>query len=298
MDHLRKFLYISHMTNALQIRSYNLFGETDELADVLHVETIRSRSEQHDWELSPHRHARLHQVLFMASGGGSVELDGKAHDLPAPCFVNIPRGVVHGYQFAPETMGWVATLPSDLLDQSIRNGEGVRAPLDHACVQPLSQDLHAMAEALFREYHEQSFARAQMLRSLAGALTALVARYISEAEGGERHNFENPIFSRFETLVEQHFRSRRPLADYAKDLAVSPTHLNRIVHQATGQSASHLVTERMLREARRMLLYTSLSAAQIAYELGFSDPAHFSRVFTKGTGMPPRKFRSQIGEIT
>ena len=296
MDHLRNFLYISYMTDALQIRSYNLFGETDELADVLHVETIRSRSEQHDWELSPHRHARLHQILFMTSGGGKVDLDGKPNDLPAPCFVNIPRGVVHGYQFDPDTMGWVATLPSDLLDHSIRAGEGVHGPLDHPCVQPLPQELHSMAETLFREYHGQSFARAQMLRALAGALTALAARHIHEAEGKGRHTEGSPVFTRFETLVEQHFRSRRPLADYADDLAVSPTHLNRIVHQATGQSASHLVNERMLREARRMLLYTSLSAAQIAYELGFSDPAHFSRVFAKGTGMPPRRFRTRLGD--
>jgi AraC family transcriptional activator of pobA len=296
MDHARNFLYISNMSNALKIRSYNLFGETDELADVLHVETIRSRSEQHDWELSPHRHARLHQVLFMTSGGGTVELDGTDHNLPAPCFVNIPRGVVHGYRFEPETSGWVATFPSDLLDHSIRNGEGVRKPLEHACVKPLPTDLRAMAETLYREYHGQNFARAQLLRSLAGSLTALVARYIYEAEGQARTDAGNPIFSRFEILVETHFRTRRPLADYASDLAVSPTHLNRIVHQVTGQSASHLVNERMLREARRMLLYTSLSAAQIAYELGFSDPAHFSRVFTKGTGMPPRRFRTRLGE--
>lgn len=296
MDHPRKFLYISHMTNALQIRSYNLFGETDELADVLHVETIRSRSEQHDWELSPHRHARLHQVLFMTSGGGTVDLEGTSHPLPAPCFVNIPRGVVHGYQFEPDTSGWVATLPSDLLDHSIRNGEGVRKPLEHACVKPLPADLRTLAETLYQEYHGQSFARAQLLRSLAGSLTALVARHIHNALGRAQTDASNPIFSRFEALVEQHFRSRRPLADYASDLAVSPTHLNRIVHQVTGQSASHLVNERMLREARRMLLYTSLSAAQIAYELGFSDPAHFSRVFTKGTGMPPRRFRTQLGE--
>lgn len=295
MDHARKFLYISHMTSALQIRSYNLFGETDELADVLHVETIRSRSEQHDWQLSPHRHARLHQVLFMTSGGGVVDLDGEAHTLPAPCFVNIPRGVVHGYTFEPETSGWVVTLPSDLVDHCIRSGEGVRGPLDHACVLPLPPDLRSMAETLYQEYHGQNFARAQLLRSLAGTLTALVARHIHTAEGGDRQNGGNPIFSRFETLVEQHFRSRRPLAEYARDLAVSPTHLNRIVHQVTGQSASHLVNERMLREARRMLLYTSLSAAQIAYDLGFSDPAHFSRVFTKGTGMPPRAFRKQLG---
>ncbi len=294
MDQPRKFLYNSNMANVLQIRSYNLFGETDELADVLHVETIRSRSEQHDWELSPHRHARLHQVLFMTSGGGTVDLEGSPHALPAPCFVNIPRGVVHGYQFEPGTSGWVATLPSDLLDHSIRNGEGVRKPLEHPCVAPLAADLRAMAETLYKEYHSHNFARAQLLRSLAGSLSGLVARYIHNAEGSARTDASNPIFARFETLVEQHFRSRRPLSDYARDLAVSPTHLNRVVHQVTGESASHLVNERMLREARRMLLYTSLSAAQIAYELGFSDPAHFSRVFTKGTGMPPRRFRTQV----
>ena len=52
----------------------------------------------------------------------------------------------------------------------------------------------------------------------------------------------------------------------------------------------------MLREARRMLIYTNLTAAQIAYDLGFSDPAHFSRVFTKGTGTPPKLFRKMVSE--
>lgn len=296
MDHQSNFLYISNMSDPSHIRNYNLFGETEELADVLHVETIQSRSELHDWELRPHRHGRLHQILFLTEGGGTVEIDGSTHPLVDPCFVNVPRGVIHGYTFNPHSTGWVVTLTSDLLDHCLTEGEGVRTPLDHAAVHPLQSEARSLAEHLFREYHGQGFARAQILRSLAGALTALIARTIHLQSDARKGSRDNPLFQRFEALVERDFRTRRPLSDYASELAISPTHLNRIVHQSIGQSASRLISDRVLREARRMLIYTNLTAAQIAYELGFSDPAHFSRVFARGTGRPPRSFRLELTE--
>ena len=58
-----------------RIESYNLFGESDDLPDVVHCETIAARSVKHDWELTPHRHARLHQVLLVARGGGRGTLE-------------------------------------------------------------------------------------------------------------------------------------------------------------------------------------------------------------------------------
>lgn len=282
------------MLSTSPIRNYNLFGETAELADVLHVETIRARSAQHDWRLKPHRHARLHQLLFVTHGGGVVEIDGSKQPLHAPCFVNLPRGVIHGFSFEPETNGWVVTLTSDLLDHFMLESEGVRTPLERPVVMPLPAPLRRLAQHLFDEYHSQSFARAQLLRSLAGALTALTARSIYDADNANQPTQGNPLFARFEEMIERDFRKRRPLADYARELAISPTHLNRISHQSTGQAASRLINDRMLREARRMLIYTNLSAAQIAYDLGFSDPAHFSRVFAKGTGVAPKIFRQRI----
>ncbi|WP_291730144.1 helix-turn-helix domain-containing protein [Leisingera sp. F5] len=278
------------------IDTYNLFGETAELAGVLHVETIRSRSELYDWELRPHRHARLHQLLVLTSGAGEADLDGNRHSLPPPCLINVPRGVVHGFRFGNGTGGWVITLASDFLDQSLAPGEGMRAPLDLPAVLPLPEGLQGLAAGLFREYQGKGFGRAQMLRGLALSVTALAARAIAAAHEADPQAPASPLFARFEALVERDFRLRRPLADYACELAVSATHLNRIAHQATGQPASALVRARVLREARRLLIYTNLTAAQVAYELGFTDPAHFSRIFAKGTGLPPRKFRQQLAE--
>ena len=90
MDHARNFLYISNMAGARDsIRNYNLFGETGEMPDVVHCETIQTRSRMHNWELRPHRHARLHQFLLIESGGGMADLDGRAMALDAGDAVNI-----------------------------------------------------------------------------------------------------------------------------------------------------------------------------------------------------------------
>ena len=71
-----KNLYISNMEKTLaHVQNYSLFGESKHLPDVLHCETIADRSVLHDWELAPHRHARLHQVLLVRSGGGRVSVD-------------------------------------------------------------------------------------------------------------------------------------------------------------------------------------------------------------------------------
>jgi methylphosphotriester-DNA--protein-cysteine methyltransferase len=61
-----------------------------------------------------------------------------------------------------------------------------------------------------------------------------------------------------EALIETHYLKRWSVADYAKTLSVTPTHLNRVTRAATGDTASHLILNRLIREARRNLVYTNL----------------------------------------
>ncbi|WP_245513922.1 helix-turn-helix domain-containing protein [Antarcticimicrobium luteum] len=285
---------MTETTTSAAIRNYNLFGETAEVPDVVHCETIQDRSELHNWELRPHRHARLHQVLMLRSGGGSARIEGQTVPLIPPVLINMPRGFVHGFRFHQGTEGWVITLSADLMDEALRDREGLRAVLANPCAVPLPPELETLAHRILTEYHNRDFARAQILRSQAGSLLGLAARAIHTDQAPPDPHADTPLLRRFEALVEQNFRQRLAVADYAARLAVSPTHLNRVVRQATGRPASALIAERVLREARRMLIYTNLTAAEIGYELGFADPAHFSRVFTRGTGSPPRAFRQRM----
>jgi AraC family transcriptional activator of pobA len=105
---------------------------------------------------------------------------------------------------------------------------------------------------------------------------------------------ESGLFRRFEALLEQHHLARWSVADYAGSLSITPTHLNRVTRAATGDTASHLILNRLIREARRDLVYTNLPVSTIAYALGFEDPAYFSRVYAAATGLSPRAFRAQL----
>jgi AraC family transcriptional activator of pobA len=95
-------------------------------------------------------------------------------------------------------------------------------------------------------------------------------------------------------LLEQHFLRHWTVSDYAAALSITPTHLSRLTRSATGHAASHLILERVIREARRNLVYTNLPVSTIAYTLGFNDPAYFSRLFSGATGLSPKSFRDKI----
>src|SRR6478609_12041866 len=102
MDGPRNLLYNSNMTERISRRSiqtYNLFGDATDLPDVVHCETIAARSVLHEWEFSPHRHARLHQILLIESGGGQATLEGRIHTLRPMRAINVPAGDVHGFRF-------------------------------------------------------------------------------------------------------------------------------------------------------------------------------------------------------
>jgi AraC family transcriptional activator of pobA len=275
------------------IHVYNLFGEQGDLPDVVHCETIAARSVRHDWRLAAHRHARLHQVLLIARGGGLATLEGREHPLGRMHTVNVPVGHVHGYCFEPGTEGWVLTIAAELLDEALLAAEGLRGVLAQSAVVRGTPRLRALMQQIFAEHAARRFGRAHLLRALSAALVGLVARELTAATdaGGAA---DSELFRRFEALIERHYVRRWSVSDYANALSVTATHLNRVTRTATGGTASHLILNRTVREARRNLVYTDLPVSAIAYALGFEDPAYFSRVFAAATGRAPRTFRAEL----
>ena len=289
-------LYNSNMgatrsKSAIQV--FNLFGESGDLPDVVHCETIASRSVLHDWVLAVHRHARLHQVLLIDSGGGQAALDGRVRGLRPMQVVNVPVGHVHGFSFQPGTQGWVLTVAAEILDETLLASEGLRGVLSQCAVIRGTPQIRTTMKQIFAEYAGRNFGRAHILRALSAAQIGLVARELvsdRRASGAT----DSDLFRRFEMLLEQHHLERWSVSGYASALSVTPTHLNRVTRAATGDTASHLILNRMIREARRNLVYTNMPIATIAYALGFDDPAYFSRIYAAATGLSPSAFRARL----
>ncbi len=93
--------------------------------------------------------------------------------------------------------------------------------------------------------------------------------------------------------LESHFFEVRSVAAYARMLKVTSGHLSESILHHTGRTAGELIRDRLLLEARRLLVHSSLNVAEIAVSLQFEDPSYFSRFFRRSTGVSPGEFRDR-----
>jgi len=102
------------------------------------------------------------------------------------------------------------------------------------------------------------------------------------------------LISKFNKLVDENFIKLSLPKHYAALLYVTPNYLNMTSHKILGKTAGEVIRERKLKEAKRMLANFDLNISQIAYDLNFSDPSHFSKFFKKYTSKSPEYFRRNI----
>ncbi|MBP0904284.1 helix-turn-helix domain-containing protein [Mariniflexile gromovii] len=107
---------------------------------------------------------------------------------------------------------------------------------------------------------------------------------------------EIEFFREFSRLVEIHYRSKHLVADYAELLGVAPKTLTHKFKRFELPAPNDVLKDRILLEAKRLLIHTTLSAKEIAYDLGYDDPAYFNRLFSKKIGDAPNVFRKKYLE--
>lgn len=102
------------------------------------------------------------------------------------------------------------------------------------------------------------------------------------------------FFRKFTRLVEEHYKCKHTVADYADFLCMAPKTITHKFNRLQLPQPNEVIKNRIILEAKRLLVHTSLTAKEIAYELGYSDPAYFSRLFQTKTGESPSSFRANF----
>jgi AraC family transcriptional activator of pobA len=283
------------------IPSFFLYGEAprDDDEPTLHVEPIEFRSAPHHWKISPHVHRTLHQVLFVLHGRGVSLTDGALVEYSSPALIVVPAGTVHGFDFEPGTEGFVMSLTDDLLREIARPNAGIAALFEKCATLELSSDalrgtdLTQGFKMLVREFPCSLPGHSLALEGLLKVILASVLRLSRppvEPLDAAASRYRQVVMQ-FRELIENAFREGWSLADYASALRVSQSRLRNACLTVSEQSPMQLVHSRILLEAKRQLRYTAASISEIAYALGFEDPAYFTRFFSQRTGTSPRAFR-------
>lgn len=252
-----------------------------------------------------HRHDRFFQVHYVNSGTVRVYLDDQQYVESGPMFFLTPPTIPHSFVTEPDSDGHVLTVRQQLVwalieaDPTLAPG----AQLPAACV-ALSRlgpefageirRLEFLFEELREEINGQRAGRGSALDSLTQLIMTSLLRLCARSLQARPARHEDlQIFHRFNELIEAHYQQHWSLSRYASGIGVTEARLNDVCRRIADLPSKRLILERLMQEARRLLLFTGLSANEICYRLGFKDPAYFSRFFHRYAGVTPGEYRQR-----
>lgn len=284
---------------------FALYGELpgESEVELIHIEDIPSRARLYDWTIKPHSHREMWQFIYVANGVAEASIEDLRINLRPRSVLCVPDGVVHGFAFQPDTPGWVLSIETRLFETAAcaplrrllaqRRREAARIDL----TPEENRDIRSLFSQIHREFIDAREGRGLMLDSLTNALLVLILRNAPEKPAGDASTPDGErVAAAFRALVNRHFREHWDIARYADAISVSQSQLSRSIRRATGHPPKAMISARLLLEAQRNLRYTEATAAQIALDLGFRDPAYFSRFFRRLTGLTPRRYRTITSE--
>ncbi|WP_341861560.1 AraC family transcriptional regulator [Gymnodinialimonas sp. 57CJ19] len=226
------------------------------------------------------------RLYWITRGQGRVTVNCVTRGYGPNTAVFVPAHVPMALELASQTQGLQLCLPTD---------ESLALPKDpfHLRVSNIESQaaITSHIEKIENELAAQAPALDQALTAYSLLVSAWMARELARQEGAIAREGSHRLVEIYAAKLEENFRKGIGVADYAKLLQVTPTHLSRVCREASGRPALALLTERTMHEARRLLQETDLPAREVAQQLGFSSAAYFTRAFSQSVGRTPSEFR-------
>jgi AraC family transcriptional activator of pobA len=281
------------------IPSFFLYGEAPRIVGdrFLHLEALDDRSRPSNWNIRPHSHANLSHLFYITDGGGRMQADDLVLHFTSPCLLLVPARRVHAFTFEAETQGTVLTI-ADGYQQEIMRRDPDLARLFSApdCIEVANPDRfnrhfgELQRELAWKAPGHRAAVEGLLISMLVAALRL---RHAATAGLPSELGAQASLVACFRSLVEEHFRTNLGIPGYADLLSATPKRLRAACLKIASQTPLAILQDRRLLEAKRLMLYSNMTLAEIGYYLGFSDPAYFSRFFRNLSGVSARTFRAE-----
>ena len=252
-----------------------------------------------------HRHA-CYEVAWVSGGRSRYFVDFREYVVPAGSLVFVSPGQVHQWQgldeqsdlivigFTPDLFAIDLTdIQKTLIDLPFFVEDASPVYTMPHLLEPILQNHFqtALERATSQPNHAEMLLRAYLNLILVEAQNAIHTKPSVETQ---KPPAPIRLTRRFRLAVENNFVKRKQVQDYADQLGVTTNHLVEMVRETSGFTPKRIIQDRLLLEAKRLLAYSTLSAAEIGSELSFSDPSQFGRWFRTNAGVAPGQFRQQL----
>ncbi|AWK40902.1 MULTISPECIES: 4-hydroxyphenylacetate catabolism regulatory protein HpaA [Photorhabdus] len=277
------------------------YDETQGTDDV-HYQTFGRMAAFFGRNMQAHRHDGFFQLHFLITGHIELQLDAQHYSVQAPLFILTPPSVPHAFFTQDDSDGYVLTVRQDLILPLLEslypaNKDILDIPAICLSVVDKPEELAAFNHywaLIARESSNNFIGREQSLTFLAQAIFTQLLRNIpldDHPVNGVRGEIK--LFQRFNQLIDNHYHHHLSVPEYAHKLDITESRLKDMCRRFTNRPPKRLIFDRQLREAKRLLLFSDCPVFEVAYQLGFKDPAYFARFFNRLVGCSPSYWRER-----
>lgn len=263
-------------------------------------------SKRNGMQDDPHRH-NYYTVLIIKEARGVHNIDFNTYELANQQVFFVAPGQVHQVIEKQQSIGYSMVFSNQFLIENaislsfidnlnLFHNYGQSPPL-----MPNESQFDAIvgfADEIYKLYHSEANMKFLSIGSFLKLLLIQCNNLCTLHPVEPEINLaENEIIKQFKEEVDLHYKKEHSTSFYANQLRITPDYLNRKIKAKIGKTAKEYIQTRIITEAKRLLYFTDLTNKQIAYELGFNEPANFSAFFKKNTNYAPSNFKKMEAPI-
>ncbi len=255
---------------------------------------------------APHRH-NYYELIFFKTGGGFHEIDFNNYSIQKNSMHFVSPEQVHLLKRKPQATGFVLSFTKDyfLEHLSLHSFNERLSFFNQQSAKPIIQiktivqqkEVYELLSKIQSEYHSSNEDRNNAIVSYLSVLLIAARRMYQALNVNSKAILPRAeVTNKFSALVEIKFRQQKSVSSYASLLNITAGHLSDRVQKDTGKTASQIIHDRVILEAKRLLFHSPKSIKEIAFELNYDNPSYFNRFFKKHTLSTPEQFRKQNRE--
>lgn len=253
-----------------------------------------SRFKEQIKKTKPHKHDEYYELIFLSQGEGFHCIELEKFMVSSPDFYFLKPGQLHYWQFTSIPKGFVILFNDNEFDAIKENTliDLIRKLTDttRLKIQPDKFPIHLLEE-IFNEFQLNTQYSKEIIH---GLLNALFGKLLQIKEDCPNNNsLPQPVYEKFVQLLVKECPRLHKVNEFADLLNITPQNLNIICRKQTGKSASEIITNQLLLEAKRYVLHTDNTINEIAEILLFTDASNFVKFFRKHENITPIQFRDK-----
>lgn len=258
------------------------------------IDSLQSLTERNKEGKAPVLFDDMYLIILILKGVGEVSLDTESFLINEKVVCYAKPGQVIKLELDDDASGYSISFAKEFVELTeIRSGGLFHTPFFNRFgtvpIIHIGDDaivlMTSIADKMIQEYNNFLDLRSDILIGYLKIFMIYLCRQLQQENQGDFWSRKSGLVQLFFAQLEKHYTSKKRVKEYAEILAVSPNYLNVVVKELSGHPASHHIKQRIVLEAKRRVLYEGYSLKETAYDLGFWDPAHFSRYFKNCSGV-------------